>query len=51
METPLFALRFSLVRLLARERAGEFERMPLGEGRPEIWLMEDEVCSSDVSGL
>jgi hypothetical protein len=50
METLLLALRFSLVRLFARERMGEFVRMPPGEGRPEMWLMEAEVWSSEVVG-
>ena len=50
METLLFAFRFNLVRLVALERAGELLRMPLGEGNPEIWLMDADVCSSEVVG-
>ena len=50
IETLLFALRFNLVRLVALERAGELLRMPLGEGNPEIWLMDADVCSSEVIG-
>jgi hypothetical protein len=50
METLLFTFRFSLVRLEARERAGELLSIPLGEGSAEMWLMEVEVCSSEVSG-
>ncbi len=50
METLLLALRFSRVRLVARERVGEVVRILLGEGSPEMWLMEADVWSSEVSG-
>lgn len=50
IDTLLLTLRFRRVRLLARERAGELVRMPPGEGRLEIWLMEVEVCRFEVSG-
>ena len=51
MATLLLALRFRRVRLVARERAGELVRMPLGEGRLEMWLMDAEVWRSEVSGM
>ena len=51
MATLLLALRFRRVRLVARERAGELVRMPLGEGRLEMWLIDAEVWRSEVSGM
>jgi hypothetical protein len=41
---------YNLLRMLFREWAGELVRILPGEGRPEIWDREVEVCSSEVSG-
>jgi hypothetical protein len=50
MLTWLFTFLFKRVREAFLERAGELVRMPPGEGRPEIWDMDVDVCSSDVDG-
>ncbi len=50
IETWLRAFFFNLVWLLALERAGEFVRMPPGDGSPEICDIDEEVWSSEVSG-
>ena len=50
IDTVDFGLRFNLVLLFARDRAGEFVRIPPGDGSAAIRLSEFEVCSSDVEG-
>ena len=45
-----FVLRFNLCLLLARDRAGELVRMPLGDGRLAICDREDEVWRVEVEG-
>lgn len=50
IDTVDFTLRLSLGLLLARECATEWLRIPPGDGREAIWLMEAEVWSSEVAG-
>jgi len=50
MCTVLFSFRRARVRLGFRERAGEFVRIPPGDGRLAMCDSDALVCSSAVCG-